>query len=102
MFERKADLINEADAFVALPGGLGTLDEILDAITLRQLGYHAKPMLLLDQAGFWQPLHELVGQFVAHGFAAPGAADLYELIADVPGLMARLENLAGGRATPEQ
>ena len=65
MFDRKQQLIEAADAFVALPGGLGTLDEILDAVTLRQLGYHAKPILLVDLGGFWQPCRAVFDQFVS-------------------------------------
>lgn len=49
MFERKQRMIDRADGFVALPGGLGTLDELLDVVTLRQLGYHDKPIVLINQ-----------------------------------------------------
>lgn len=95
MFERKALLIQESDAFVALPGGLGTLDEILDAVTLRQLGYHDKPILLLDQDGFWRRTHAAIEQFVAEGFAEESALDLYELAPDVEAVMDRLRAAAG-------
>jgi uncharacterized protein (TIGR00730 family) len=101
MFERKADLIAEADAFVALPGGLGTLDEILDVLTLRQLGYHTKPLLLLDHAGFWRAFEGMVRQFVAAGFADASAACLYELVSDVPEALARLDLLVGERGRLE-
>jgi uncharacterized protein (TIGR00730 family) len=94
MFERKADLIAEADAFVALPGGLGTLDEILDVLTLRQLGYHTKPLLLLDHAGYWRAFEAIVTQFVAAGFADASAAHLYQLAADLPDVLARLDLVA--------
>ena len=98
MFERKSDLIAEADAFVALPGGLGTLDEILDALTLRQLGYHAKPLLLLDHAGYWRGFEAIVTQFVAAGFADASAAHLYELVGDLTELLARLDLVAADLA----
>ena len=94
MFERKADLIREADAFVALPGGLGTLDEILDVLTLRQLGYHAKPMLLLDHEGFWRGFAAVVTQFVAAGFAEASAVRLQELVPDLEAVLARLDAVA--------
>ncbi|MGD9511758.1 MAG: TIGR00730 family Rossman fold protein [Geminicoccaceae bacterium] len=102
MFERKADLIQEADAFVALPGGLGTLDEILDVLTLRQLGYHAKPLLLLDHGGFWRPFADIVSRFVAAGFADASAAHLYELVGDLPGALARLDLVAADPARSER
>jgi uncharacterized protein (TIGR00730 family) len=98
MFERKEQLVAEADAFVALPGGLGTLDEILDAVTLRQLGYHAKPVFLIDLDGFWQPYRALVERFVIEGFAEPGALALQELVPNVSAAIARLDLSAAGGA----
>ena len=98
MFERKELLIREADAFVVLPGGLGTLDEILDAVTLRQLGYHQKPILLLDLGGYWRACVALFEQFVAAGFAEASAVSLVELVPDVAGTMARLDAAARERA----
>jgi uncharacterized protein (TIGR00730 family) len=100
MFDRKEQLVGEADACVALPGGLGTLDEILDAVTLRQLGYHAKPVLLVDLEGFWQPYRALVERFVLEGFAEPGALSLQELVPDVPAALARLDLLAAAGLQP--
>lgn len=101
MFDRKADLIREADAFVALPGGLGTLDEILDVLTLRQLGYHAKPLLLLDHQRYWRAFEGIVSQFVVAGFADASAAYLYELVGDVPGALTRLDLVADDPARLE-
>lgn len=98
MFERKAILIREADAFLALPGGLGTLDEILDVVTLRQLGYHAKPILLLDLGGYWRACQALFDQFVAAGFADPTAARLHELVPDAAAALDRLERCCADRA----
>jgi uncharacterized protein (TIGR00730 family) len=98
MFERKELLIRESDAFVALPGGLGTLDEILDVVTLRQLGYHTKPLLLLDLGGYWRSCQALFDQFVAAGFADARAARRHELVSGVPAAVALLEAAAHGRA----
>lgn len=83
MFERKQRMIDDADGFLALPGGLGTLDEILDAVTLRQLGYHDRPIVLLDHAGFWQPWVAFVRHFVAQGFADPSAERLFAVLPDI-------------------
>ena len=60
MHERKLQMAQAADAFVALPGGLGTLEELFEAWTWQQLGYHARPIGLLDTAGFYRPLLELL------------------------------------------
>lgn len=80
MFERKQQMIDRADAFVILPGGLGTLDELLEVVTLRQLGYHDKPIVLVNQGGYWEPLIALVDQVVRHKFAAPSARTLYRVV----------------------
>ena len=68
MHERKALMASLADAFVALPGGFGTLDELVEIITWRQLDLHAKPIGLLDAAGFWEPFTTLVEHLRGAGF----------------------------------
>lgn len=67
MHERKQAMYDLADAFVALPGGLGTLEELAEVATWSQLGIHAKPLVLLDVAGFWDPLVLLLDRMVAAG-----------------------------------
>jgi uncharacterized protein (TIGR00730 family) len=83
MFDRKDQMIARSDAFVVLPGGLGTLDELLEVLTLRQLGYHGKPIILVNLAGYWDPLIVLIDQVIAHGFAAPGVRALYRTVGSV-------------------
>jgi uncharacterized protein (TIGR00730 family) len=68
MHERKAVMADLADAFAALPGGLGTLDELFEVLTWRQLGLHAKPVALVDVDGFWEPLAEMLDGLTAEGF----------------------------------
>jgi uncharacterized protein (TIGR00730 family) len=70
MHERKARMAELADAFAALPGGLGTLDELFEILTWRQLGLHDKPVALLDVNGFWDRLAGVVEALVADGFVA--------------------------------
>jgi uncharacterized protein (TIGR00730 family) len=91
MHERKKVMFMNADASVALPGGPGTLDELFEVLTWRQLGLHAKPVLLLDTGGYWNPLVALIGHTVAQGFAPAEFLGYFEAVADVPALMARLE-----------
>ncbi len=67
-------------------------------MTLRQLGYHEKPILLLDLAGYWRPCMALFEQFVAAGFAEPSALRLVELVPDVAGTVALLDAAARARA----
>jgi uncharacterized protein (TIGR00730 family) len=68
---RKARMTAESDAFIALPGGFGTLDELFEALTWAQLGLHTRPLGLLNVAGFWDPLVATIERQVAHGFVTP-------------------------------
>ena len=72
MAERKQKMIELADAYVALPGGPGTLDEITDVISLARLGIEDKPCVLLDIDGFYQPLKTVFDQMLEVGFAEKG------------------------------
>jgi uncharacterized protein (TIGR00730 family) len=68
MHERKALMAGLADGFAALPGGLGTLDELFEILTWRQIGLHAKPVALVDVGRFWDPLARLLDQLAETGF----------------------------------
>ena len=70
MHERKMIMFERADAFVALPGGPGTLDELIELLTWRQLGLHEKPAHLLNLGGYWDPLLALLRNTVDRGFAS--------------------------------
>jgi uncharacterized protein (TIGR00730 family) len=71
MHERKATMAELADAFVALPGGAGTLDELFEAWTWQQLGLHTKPVALLNVAGYWDPLLAALDHMSEAGFIRP-------------------------------
>ena len=71
MHERKARMTELCDAFVCLPGGIGTLDELFEAWTWNALGYHAKPFCLLNVAGFWDGLGSFMDHVSASGFLSP-------------------------------
>ena len=68
MHERKALMADLADGFAALPGGLGTLDELFEILTWQQIGLHAKPVALVDVGGFWDPLAGMLDGLAAAGF----------------------------------
>ena len=70
MHERKSTMFDRADAFVALPGGIGTLEELVEQMTWAQLGRHKKPILIANVNGFWDPLH---GAACAHARTRAGA-----------------------------
>ncbi|PIL13694.1 hypothetical protein P775_27410 [Puniceibacterium antarcticum] len=69
MHERKKVMLMNADAIVVMPGGAGSLDEFFEVLTWRQLGLHAKPILLMNVAGYWDPLQGLLDHVVQQGFA---------------------------------
>jgi len=68
MHQRKQQMAECADAFIAMPGGIGTFEELFEVWTWRHLGYHDRPIGLLDTAGYWQPLLEFLGRSCAEGF----------------------------------
>jgi uncharacterized protein (TIGR00730 family) len=93
MHARKLRMFELADAFVALPGGIGTLDETIEILTWRQLGLHSKPVLICNVAGSAEGVVGAVEGAIALGFAAPGLRDGYAVIEGVPALLARLAML---------
>lgn len=83
MHERKAEMARRADAFVALPGGAGTLEEVFEVWTWQQLGYHDKPVAFYDTAGYWRPLLDALAGMADAGFVRRPALDAL-LVADDP------------------
>jgi uncharacterized protein (TIGR00730 family) len=79
MHERKKVMLMNADAVVVLPGGAGSLDEFFEVLTWAQLGLHSKPIVLLNVAGYWDPLIGLIGHVIDRGFANPSLRDLFTL-----------------------
>ncbi|TNE62103.1 MAG: TIGR00730 family Rossman fold protein [Alphaproteobacteria bacterium] len=80
MHERKLMMFDRSDAFIVLPGGLGTLDETLEIMTWAQLSLHEKPIILLNHENYWSPLLELIDHVVEGGFAAPENARLLHVV----------------------
>lgn len=90
MHERKAMMADLADAFIALPGGIGTLDETFEILTWAQLGMHAKPVGLLDVADYYGPLLTFLDHAVAHGFVRAEHRALLDVAGDPVALLDRL------------
>jgi hypothetical protein len=86
MHERKQAMFERADAFCVLPGGIGTLDEMIEILTWRQLGLHDKPVVLVDHDGFWQPLLQLFRHQQTAGFLSDAHAAMFQVAGDVAGL----------------
>jgi hypothetical protein len=80
MHDRKRRMFEMADAFVILPGGLGTLDETFEIVTWKQLRLHDSPIVVLDVNGYWSPLLDLLGAIIAAGFARPEITELITVV----------------------
>ena len=83
MHSRKAEMMRHADAFVALPGGIGTLEEVAEALTWAHIGHHRKPVGFLNVDGFYNPLIQMLDQMVASGFYRQEQRDAL-VIAETP------------------
>ena len=94
MHERKLQMAQAADAFVALPGGLGTLEELFEAWTWQQLGYHARPIGLLDAAGFYRPLLEMLAHTRDAGFVDAAQVNRLRVDTDARRLLKTLRDEA--------
>lgn len=90
MHERKKVMLMNADAVVLLPGGAGSLDEFFEVLTWAQLGLHAKPVILLDVADYWQPLLALLDHVIDQGFADPSLRALWGSTTSVEACLASL------------
>ena len=83
MHERKKVMFMNCDAVVVLPGGAGSLDEFFEVLTWRQLGLHAKPIVLLNVAGYWDPLIGLIDHVIAKGFADASLREFFSVCTTV-------------------
>lgn len=102
MHERKSRMAAMADAFVALPGGCGTIEEVMEVFTWRQLGLVAKPIVLLSTGGYWEPLVELVRHCAEQGFMKLSHEQLWTVAATPAEAISAIERqLAQGVATAE-
>lgn len=92
MRERKAVMEQRADAFVALPGGFGTLEEILEVLTLKQLGLHSKPLVFINTNGFYDDLVTLFEHIYVERFAKPDYRALYQFCSSVPDTISHIRD----------
>ncbi len=90
MHERKAAMADQADGFIMLPGGFGTLDEFFEVVTWTQLGIHSKPCGVLDVGGFFAPLRELLDTATRQRFLRPDHRDLVIMESDPARMLDRL------------
>ena len=86
MHERKAAMAKRAQCYVALPGGLGTLEELSESLSCAQLGFHAQPLFLLNMRGYFNPLLSFINHSINQGFASKSDRNLLHTVADVNAL----------------
>ncbi|HET6620302.1 MAG TPA: TIGR00730 family Rossman fold protein [Dongiaceae bacterium] len=91
MHTRKRMMFDLSEAFIVLPGGMGTLDETFEIITWRQLGMHDKPIILLNHEQYWDPFLGLVDHVIGNGFARPAARQLFSVASSIGRLFDLLE-----------
>ncbi len=100
MHERKRMMAEQADAFLALPGGIGTFEELFEVWTWRQLGYHDKPIGLLNTAGYYDKLLDFLGSATSQDFMGSWQMGLMRSATDAPELLAELVSAAGMSPAP--
>ena len=101
MRSRKAGLAHRGDAYVVLPGGFGTLEELSEILVERQLGLHAKPLVLLNHGGFWDPLLLQIERQVALGLVSPVHRDKLSVVGDVASALGAIERAAVTGSDPD-
>jgi len=92
MHVRKRLMAEKADAFAVLPGGIGTLDELFETLSWKQLDLHDKPILLVDIGGYWAPLRKLLDHIVVNDFAREQTRGLLHVVPSVSALMTALSS----------
>ena len=97
MHERKMMMFDRAEAFVALPGGVGTLEELIEQLTWIQLGQHEKPVLLANIERFWQPLIEILDHMREESFIRPGMDVSFHVTDQVAEIVPMLQRAVAGK-----
>jgi len=92
MAQRKAEMARRSDAFIALPGGFGTLDEMIEMLAMKQLHFHQKPLVFINTRNFFNPLVVFFEQLYREKFAEPGHRTLYHLAANAAAALTYIES----------
>jgi uncharacterized protein (TIGR00730 family) len=93
MFDRKKQMYSLSDCFLVLPGGLGTIDEFFEVLTIKNLGWHNKEIILINQDGYWEELLFLVNKAISKHFASESAAQAFKIFTKVEEAFHYLEGL---------
>jgi uncharacterized protein (TIGR00730 family) len=95
-------MFDRSDAFIILPGGIGTLEEFFEVLSWRTLGLHTKPIVIIDQGGYWQPLEALLKSIVDGGFADRGNLDHVVFVKSLDEVLPALEAMPRGIVAEKQ
>lgn len=101
MHQRKRLMFDRSDAFLVLPGSIGTLDETIEAITWRQLKLHDKPIILLNSEKYWDPFLHLLENIIDHDFTSPQTMSLFHVVDDVKDMLPLLKSLPDPKIDPK-
>lgn len=101
MHDRKMEMVNRSDAFVVLPGGLGTLDETFEIITWRQIGLHDKPVILVNIDGYWDKMIDLMRHLIAEKFARDLLFEYVSIVDHIDDIPAALRNAPRSIISPK-
>jgi len=101
MHTRKRMMVERSDAFVVLPGGLGTLDETFEVLTWKQLALHDKPIVIVDVDGYWAPLVGLIEHMIESGFCRPAHRGLFTVVGSVDEVFEALKRAPEPTVPPE-
>jgi len=101
MHVRKQMMFEESDAFIVLPGGIGTMDEFFEILTWRQLGVHDKPVLLVNIGGYFEPLLNLLHHMIEQDLAGHAIRRLYEVVEDIDDILPALKHAPEPATLPQ-
>jgi uncharacterized protein (TIGR00730 family) len=91
MHERKMGMFERSDAFIVFPGGFGTMDEMFEILTWKQLLLHDKPVVIFNYEGYWDPLIALMKNIIETGFAKAEVATYYHVVTELEQILDVLE-----------
>jgi uncharacterized protein (TIGR00730 family) len=101
MHQRKRLMFDHSDAFLILPGSIGTLDETIEAITWRQLKLHDKPIILLNSENYWDPFLKLLENIIDHGFTTVQTMSLFHVVNSLDDVLPLLKSLPDPKIDPK-
>lgn len=101
MHSRKQMMVDKSDAFVVLPGGLGSLDELFEILTWKMLGLHDKPIVIANIDGYWDELVTLIDKLIQEGFCRPQHKNMYRVVTDIHEILPTLRSMPAETFDPK-